>query len=99
MLSNSTKTTASARPRSDGSELIPAEVSKNIGNSGQNSFDRPKKDGYTMDDEGIINSYAIEPDEYQASYPAPYQQRRYLLRGAIALVFIGCIVWVAFIVS
>ncbi|ACB52057.1 hypothetical protein cce_2709 [Crocosphaera subtropica ATCC 51142] len=99
MPNNSIESRAVARPPSDGSELIPAEVSRNFSNSGNQSPDPVLKDGYTRDDEGIINNYAIEPDEYQADYPAPYQQRRYLFQGAIAVVFIGCIIWVAFIVS
>ena len=59
----------------------------------------PLADGYTIDDEGIINNYAIEPDLTAADYPAPYQQRRYLLQGAIAMMFVAFIIWVAFAVS
>lgn len=100
MPNNSIESRAVARPPSNGSELIPAEVSQEVIDSGnKKSAGSSPKDGYTRDDEGIINNYAIEPDEYQADYPAPYQQRRYLFQGAIAVVFIGCIVWVAFIVS
>lgn len=84
---------------SDGSELIPAEVQANLDNDGNISLNKPLGDGYTVDEEGLFNNYAIEPDLQPAAYPAPYQQRRYLLQGAIAMVFLAFIVWVAFAVS
>jgi hypothetical protein len=99
MPDNSTETRSVSRPPSDGSELIPAEVQGKLDNEGNPLVDQPIKEGYTVDDEGILNNYAIEPEEYQASYPAPYEQRRYLLQGAIAIVFVAFIVWVAFTVS
>ncbi len=99
MSNNNIETKAVPRPPSDGSELIPAEVSTKFSDSGNTSPDPSLADGYTIDDEGIVNNYAVEPEEYRASYPAPYEQRRYLLQGAIAMVFIAFIVWVAFTVS
>ncbi|ACK66324.1 conserved hypothetical protein [Rippkaea orientalis PCC 8801] len=99
MPNNSTETRAINRPPSDGSELIPAEVTAKIDNKGNSFVDQSLADGYTVDDEGIINNYAIEPEEYRATYPAPYEQRRYLVQGAIAIVFVAFIVWVAFTVS
>ncbi|MEA5532513.1 photosystem II assembly protein Psb34 [Crocosphaera sp. XPORK-15E] len=99
MPNNSTETRAVPRHPSDGSELIPAEVKKNLSDSGNISLEKPLAEGYTVSDEGIINNYAIEPDLQAADYPAPYQQRRYLFQGAIAMVFVAFIVWVAFAVS
>ena len=99
MPKNDTQSGAVVRPPSDGSELIPAEVQRNLRNNDTISSDKPVTDGYTVDDEGIINNHAIEPDEYSAEYPAPYQQRRYLVQGAIAVVFIAFIIWVAFVAS
>lgn len=32
---------------------------------------------------GFLNNYAVEPQPYYAEYPAPFQQRRYLVQGAI----------------
>ncbi|GBF82813.1 photosystem II assembly protein Psb34 [Aphanothece sacrum] len=96
---NNTETRALERPVSDGSELIPAEVQGSLDDDGNISLNKPLGDGYTVDDEGLFNNYAIEPDLQPATYPAPYQQRRYLLQGAIAMVFVAFIVWVAFAVS
>jgi hypothetical protein len=96
---DNTETTTVSRPFSDGSELIPAEVGANLDSDGNISLDKPLGDGYTVDEEGLFNNYAIEPDLQPATYPAPYQQRRYILQGAIAIVFLAFIVWVAFAVS
>jgi hypothetical protein len=99
MSNYSTEKKEVVRPPSDGSELIPAEVSGKVGDSGQIPLKKPLTDGYTIDEEGLANNYAVEPQEYRATYPAPYEQRRYLFQGAIAIVFIAFIVWVAFAVS
>ncbi|MEA5509183.1 ssl1498 family light-harvesting-like protein [Crocosphaera sp. UHCC 0190] len=99
MPNNSTETRAVPRPPSDGSELIPAEAPRNSGNDVNMSLNKPLAEGYTVSDEGIINNYAVEPDLQPADYPSPYQQRRYLLQGAIAMVFVAFMIWVAFAVS
>lgn len=99
MPNNNIETKTVARPPSDGSELIPAEVRASLGSDGKTSLNKPLEGGYTVDEEGLINNRAIEPKPYSAGYPAPYQQRRYLLQGAMAIVFIAFIVWVAFAVS
>ncbi|ACK74101.1 conserved hypothetical protein (plasmid) [Gloeothece citriformis PCC 7424] len=53
----------------------------------------------TQLDNGIGNIYATEPKAYYAEYPAPYQQRRYLVQGAIATLFVTTLVLVSFAVS
>ena len=37
----------------------------------------------TVNETGQLNNYATEPNMYLASYPAPEQQRRYLLQGGL----------------
>jgi hypothetical protein len=99
MSDNRTQTRTVASTPSDGSELVPAEVQGKVDNNGNPLVSQSLNNGYKVDDEGIINNYAIEPEEYRASYPAPYEQRRYLRQGAIAFVFIAFVIWVAFTVS
>ncbi|MDJ0660558.1 MAG: ssl1498 family light-harvesting-like protein [Crocosphaera sp.] len=53
----------------------------------------------TQLDNGLTNTYAIEPKSYYAQYPAPYQQRRYLVQGAIATLFIIGLVAVSALIS
>ncbi len=53
----------------------------------------------TQLDNGLTNTYAIETKPYYAQYPAPYQQRRYLLQGAIAALFVAGLVLVSALIS
>ncbi|MEM8780766.1 MAG: ssl1498 family light-harvesting-like protein [Cyanobacteria bacterium P01_G01_bin.49] len=46
----------------------------------------------TQLDNGLTNNYAIETKPYYAEYPAPYQQRRYIVQGAIAALFLTSLV-------
>ncbi|MGH7998283.1 MAG: photosystem II assembly protein Psb34 [Brasilonema sp.] len=84
---------------SDGSELIPAEVQANIGQNGSQLLDLPLATGYTVDDEGIVNNYAIESDMSLAKYPSAKQQWRYLFLGIGAILFVAVIALIAFAVS
>jgi hypothetical protein len=81
-------------PPSDGSELIPAEVQANTRQEKETgkSLNQPLERGYTRDDEGIVNNYAIEPEMSKAKYPSSKQQRRYLLLGAAAILFVALII-------
>lgn len=88
--------TAVARHPSDGSELVPAEVQVHLRSDELNV---PLAAGYTVDDEGLINNYAIQPDMYPAEYPTPKQQRRYILQGAAAIVLVALTVLIAFAVK
>ena len=85
--------------RSDGSELVPAEVQANIDPDGAPSIDTPSPPSYTVDDEGLINNYAIEPDLSRAEYPSPRQQQRYVFLGAGAVLFVVTLILIAFTVS
>ena len=53
----------------------------------------------TVNETGQLNNYATEPEMYFASYPAPEQQRRYLLQGGLAILFIGALMLTAIGVS
>lgn len=54
---------------------------------------------YTTNEEGVLNNYAVEPLISYAEYPAIYEQQRYVVRGAIALLFVTLTVLTAFLVS
>jgi hypothetical protein len=53
----------------------------------------------TQLDNGLLNNYAVEPKPYYAEYPAPFQQRRYLVQGAIAAAFVTSLVIVSAVIS
>lgn len=84
---------------SDGSELLPAEVQANTRRDGSQLLNEPLAAGYTVDDEGIANNYALEPAMYSAEYPSPKQQKRYALQGAVAILFVALALWSALAVS
>lgn len=54
---------------------------------------------YTVDETGVMNCYANEPNMYLAEYPCPQQQQRYLFQGAVALLFVTLTVLTAIAVS
>ncbi len=90
---------AVVHPPSDGSELVPAEVQANIRKEAGSPLHEPLGAGYTVDDEGIVNNYALEPEMSKAEYPSPKQQQRYIFLGAVAILFVTIVVWIAFAVS
>ncbi|MFB2768977.1 photosystem II assembly protein Psb34 [Pelatocladus sp. BLCC-F211] len=53
----------------------------------------------TVNEEGILNNYATEPKMYYAQYPAIWEQRQYVLQGAVAAIFVSVLVLFAFAVS
>ncbi|MBT9316403.1 photosystem II assembly protein Psb34 [Leptothoe spongobia] len=53
----------------------------------------------TTDETGRLNNYSTEPEMYLASYPAPEQQRRYMLQGGIATLLISALMLTALAVS
>ncbi|WP_013324147.1 photosystem II assembly protein Psb34 [Gloeothece verrucosa] len=53
----------------------------------------------TVNEQGHLNNYATEPDMYYAEYPAPYQQRRYLLQGIFATLLVTTLVVVSLVIS
>lgn len=84
---------------SDGSELIPAEVQANIRHDVVPSLDHSAATNYTVDEEGLLNNYAIEPDIYPSDYPSVKQQKRYVFLGAAAILFVGILVLISFVAS
>ena len=53
----------------------------------------------TQLDNGTLNNYAAEPKMYFSDYPAVYEQRRYLVQGAIAALIVTATILVSFAVS
>ncbi|MGJ5674915.1 MAG: photosystem II assembly protein Psb34 [Nostochopsis sp.] len=53
----------------------------------------------TVNEEGILNNYATEPKIYYAQYPSIWEQRQYVLQGAVAAIFVSTLVLFAFAVS
>lgn len=84
---------------SDGSELIPAEIQANDRHNRTQLLDQPLVTGYTLDDEGFINNYAIQPDMSLAEYPSVEQQQRYIFLGIGAFLFVAVTMVIAFAVS
>jgi hypothetical protein len=78
---------------SDGSELIPSEIKSDV------QSDENVVAGYTKDDEGIINNYALEPAMSAATYPTPKQQLRYVFLGIGGFVFVATLLLISFAVS
>ena len=56
---------------SDGTELIPAEIQANTREEINQYLNKSLEGGYVIDDDGIINNYATEPDMSLADYPSP----------------------------
>ncbi len=88
-----------ARYISDGSELIPAEVRAKTREEADHLHNRQLYDGYRVDDEGIINNYALEPDVYLAVSPSPEERNYYLLLGVGTVLLVTIAFLISFAVS
>jgi hypothetical protein len=53
----------------------------------------------TINEDGILNNYAKEPEMYYAAYPNQEQRRGYALQAAYATLLIATLVLVALGVS
>ncbi|KOP23877.1 O-succinylbenzoic acid--CoA ligase [Hapalosiphon sp. MRB220] len=53
----------------------------------------------TVNEDGVLNNYATEPKMYYAQHPAIWEQRQYVLQGAVAAIFVSALVVFAFAVS
>ncbi|MDJ0598098.1 MAG: ssl1498 family light-harvesting-like protein [Crocosphaera sp.] len=92
---------------SDGSELIPADVAARIEREGTqkekrkeiNENDAPTTQGYTVDQEGLINNYPVTPPMTGATYPTPQEQYAYIILGGLAATFVISLICIAFSVS
>ena len=54
---------------------------------------------YTVDETGVMNNYAVEPDMYFAEYPSEEQQSRYKLQAGIAALLVTATFFVTLAVS
>lgn len=46
----------------------------------------------TVNEDGILNNYATEPQMYYSGYPNTQQQRQYALQGAFATLLVVTLV-------
>ena len=53
----------------------------------------------TINQEGLLNNYALETPVYYEEYPTPTQQRRYAFQGALAILLVNFLVLMALAVS
>jgi hypothetical protein len=54
---------------------------------------------YVNEEGGRLNNYAIEPKMYQAEPPTQTEKRNYAIFGALALVLVAGVVFVAYAAS
>ncbi|XWK89769.1 MAG: ssl1498 family light-harvesting-like protein [Phormidium sp.] len=54
---------------------------------------------YTTEEGGRLNNFAVEPKVYQATPPTQAEKRNYIIMGALALVLVSALIFVAFSVS
>ncbi len=94
-----TKNRVAAHHMSDRTELIPAEIQANTREEINQCLNKSLESGYVIDDEGIINNYATEPDMYMANFPSPKQQKRYVFLGVGAMLLISITLLTAFAVG
>ena len=87
---------------SDGSELVPAEVQANEHRDNQNAGDPVQSSaipGSTINDEGLLNNFAVEPKIYPSEYPSRPQQRRYIYWGIAATLLVTSLILISTFVS
>ena len=53
----------------------------------------------TIDETGVWNNYAAEPDMYFAEYPSEEQQSKYMVQGGAAVLLISSLLMVALAAS
>ena len=82
-----------------GDELIPTEIRSRMTREGQRFMRRPAINGMTVDQEGLTNNYAVEPELYYALFPSPEQAREYALQAGLSVLFVSSIIFTAFAVS
>ncbi|HHP7243821.1 MAG TPA: photosystem II assembly protein Psb34 [Elainellaceae cyanobacterium] len=74
-------------------ELVPTEARSRMQREGRAFLRRPALNGATVDQEGLTNNYAVEPNMYYSVFPSPEKARQYALQGAAAaLLIVGLIV-------
>ncbi|MDZ7958399.1 MAG: ssl1498 family light-harvesting-like protein [Aulosira sp. DedQUE10] len=53
----------------------------------------------TVNEDGILNNYATEPQMYYAEYPAIWEQRKYVLQAVFATLLVTTFVLLGLSVS
>ncbi|BAY62816.1 hypothetical protein NIES22_28920 [Calothrix brevissima NIES-22] len=53
----------------------------------------------TINEDGVLNNYATEPQIYYAEYPSTEEQRSYSFQAGIASLLVSALVLLAFGVS
>ncbi|WP_315788380.1 photosystem II assembly protein Psb34 [Fischerella sp. JS2] len=54
---------------------------------------------YTTEEGGRLNNFAREPKVYQAEPPTAQQKRNYIILGAVGIILVSGLIFVAFSVS
>lgn len=80
-------------------ELVSAEAQSRMQREGNRFLRRPVQAGATVDQEGLTNNYAVEPEMYYALFPSPTEARQYARQGLAAAVFVLGLVVTAIVVS
>ncbi len=84
-----------AEHRSDGSELIPAEIQANIRHREEEEGQSMEEHSIASDivnDEGLLDSYAIAPEVSPVTSLPPQQQRKYIGMAASTILLLLLIV-------
>lgn len=82
-----------------GKTLVPAEAQSRMQREGSSFLRRPAQNGATVDQEGLTNNYAVEPEMYYALFPSPTEARQYAQQGVVAVLFVLGLVLTAVVVS
>lgn len=53
----------------------------------------------TVNEDGVLNNYATEPQMYYAEYPAIWEQRKYVVQAVFATMIVTTLVLVGLSVS
>lgn len=99
MLDQNIENARASNAPNNGIPKMSPENQSNLSEEAQKSLSSPLGGGYTIDEEGVLNRYAIEPPVSEASYPSSKEQRRYLFLGIAAVLFIALILEIAFVAS
>lgn len=81
--------------RSNGSELIPEDIQANTSHPEEDegqSMEEHSIASYTVDDEGLLDSYAIAPEVSPVTSLPPQQQRKYIGMAASTILLLLLIV-------
>ncbi|MDG2991499.1 ssl1498 family light-harvesting-like protein [Candidatus Synechococcus calcipolaris G9] len=54
---------------------------------------------YTVDDDGRLNNFAVEPQVYEAKPPSQQEKKRFLILGSVGLLLVLGLITIAFVVS